>query len=172
MFLTRWFCARATLNHAKYSVVLSCGSRWPRISHFALELDLNRRHPLGTAHQVTFFGAGLAIRASPNALRYLLTDQQGSIEAITDGAGTNPIYSSFTPLGLRRDPIDWSGSPSSTPDAITRQGCTFQTVLGRSASQAARLNRQLASQEIANGHAFVKHVVERGEPASGLVLNC
>src|SRR5690606_20433229 len=76
---------------------------------------------------------GLKRRASggTNTLRYILTDYQGSIEAITDSAGANPIYISFTPLGLPRDPIDWSGSPGSTPDGITRQGYTFQTVLGR-----------------------------------------
>src|SRR5690606_20456039 len=61
---------------------------------------------------------GLYSRASSgtNTLRYILTDYQGSIEAITDSAGANPIYSSFTPLGLPRDPIDWSGSPGSTSD--------------------------------------------------------
>jgi RHS repeat-associated protein len=75
---------------------------------------------------------GLYSRAATGTdqLRYLLTDHQGSLDVIVDGAGTNPTYSSFAPFGTPRDPNDWSG-PGSTPNSLTRQGYTFHTVLGR-----------------------------------------
>jgi RHS repeat-associated protein len=41
------------------------------------------------------------------------------------------INESFTAYGLPRNPDTWSGTPSTTGDSMTRQGYTFQTVLGR-----------------------------------------
>ena len=63
---------------------------------------------------------------------------------------------------------DFTGAGLSTVAAIPFIGATGNVArLGRqaasSAAQAARLSRQLASQEIAGGHAFIKHVIQRGE---------
>lgn len=75
---------------------------------------------------------GIYSRASSgtNQLRYLLPDYQGSVDAIVDSAGANPVYTSFTPYGVPREAIHWGGA-GTTPKFITRQGYTFQTVLGR-----------------------------------------
>jgi len=62
--------------------------------------------------------------------RYLLTDHLGSIDTIADSTGAKIVGESFTAYGMPRDPTTWSGTPSSTADSITRQGFTFQTVLG------------------------------------------
>jgi RHS repeat-associated protein len=68
-------------------------------------------------------------------VRSLLVDHQGSISSIiTDSAGTIDVSESFTAYGNRREASTWSGAPTSgertTMDGVTRQGYTFQTVLG------------------------------------------
>ena len=66
--------------------------------------------------------------------RPLLTDHQGSISTIMHGTGTSFVNESFTAYGKRREASTWTGSPTSTEltnmNSITRQGYTFQTVLG------------------------------------------
>lgn len=76
-------------------------------------------------------GVHSRITGGATATRYLLSDPLGSVEAIVDSAGVPLVNQSFTPYGLPRDPSDWSGSPSSTGEQYTRQGFTFQTMLGR-----------------------------------------
>ncbi len=66
-----------------------------------------------------------------NTLSYLLGDQQGSIDTIASSAGAALVNESFSAYGLRRDPSDWSGVPTNSGDSLTRQGYTFQTVLGK-----------------------------------------
>ncbi len=68
-------------------------------------------------------------------VRSLLTDQQGSISSmVTDQTGASYVKESFTAFGNRRDAGTWSGVPTSanrtTMDGATREGYTFQTVLG------------------------------------------
>ena len=68
-------------------------------------------------------------------IRSLLADDQGSISTVvTDSTGTAYTTESFTPFGNRREASNWSGPPTtterSTMDGVTRQGYTFQTVLG------------------------------------------
>jgi RHS repeat-associated protein len=65
-------------------------------------------------------------------LRYVLGDNQGSTEAFVDGSTGAVTNASFTALGLRRNASTWSGDPANRADldAITRQGYTYQTVLG------------------------------------------
>jgi RHS repeat-associated protein len=68
-------------------------------------------------------------------VRSLLVDHQGSISSIvTDSAGTIDVSESFTAYGNRREASTWSGAPTSaertTMDGVSRQGYTFQTVLG------------------------------------------
>lgn len=69
-----------------------------------------------------------------NTFNYLLTDQEGSVAAITNSSGATVVNESFTPTGVRRNPSTWSGPPSQDDlNAIagtTRQGYTFQTSLG------------------------------------------
>jgi RHS repeat-associated protein len=68
-------------------------------------------------------------------LQSLLTDHQGSIASIQDiKSGTTDATESFTAYGNRREASIWSGPPTSaelnTMNGITREGYTFQTVLG------------------------------------------
>lgn len=65
----------------------------------------------------------------------LLVDQQNSISTIvTDSSGAALVNESFTAFGNRREASTWTGTPTSTEltnmNNITRQGYTFQTVLG------------------------------------------
>jgi RHS repeat-associated protein len=69
------------------------------------------------------------------SVRSLLADQQGSISSIvTDATGASLVSESFTPYGNRREASTWSGTPTSTElstmNGVTREGYTFQTVLG------------------------------------------
>jgi RHS repeat-associated protein len=68
-------------------------------------------------------------------VRSLLTDHQGSISTIASNAtGAAIATESFTPYGNRREASTWSGTPTSTElntmNSVTREGYTFQTVLG------------------------------------------
>jgi RHS repeat-associated protein len=65
----------------------------------------------------------------------LLVDHQGSISSVvTDSTGASLVSESFTAYGNRREASTWSGAPTSgeltTMNGVTRQGYTFQTVLG------------------------------------------
>jgi RHS repeat-associated protein len=68
-------------------------------------------------------------------VRSLLVDHQGSISAVvTDQTGALYVGESFTAYGNRRDANTWTGVPTSSDrtlmDGVTREGYTFQTVLG------------------------------------------
>jgi RHS repeat-associated protein len=68
-------------------------------------------------------------------VRSLLTNHQDSISTIVDNStGALVAGESFTAYGLRREASTWSGSPTSgelsTMNGVTREGYTFQTVLG------------------------------------------
>ena len=65
----------------------------------------------------------------------LLADHQGSISSIVANAtGTSYVAESFTAYGNRRESSTWSGTPTSAEltamNGVTREGYTFQTVLG------------------------------------------
>jgi RHS repeat-associated protein len=65
----------------------------------------------------------------------LLFDQQGSIATIVaDATGTAAAKESFSAFGNRREAATWSGLPTTAElaamNGVTRQGYTFQTVLG------------------------------------------
>jgi RHS repeat-associated protein len=68
-------------------------------------------------------------------VRSLLVDHQGSISSIvTDSTGVSLVGESFTAYGNRREASTWTGAPTSgeltTMNGVTREGYTFQTVLG------------------------------------------
>jgi RHS repeat-associated protein len=68
-------------------------------------------------------------------VRSLLVDHQGSISSIiTDSTGVSLVGESFTAYGNRREASTWNGPPTSgeltTMNGVTREGYTFQTVLG------------------------------------------
>ena len=68
-------------------------------------------------------------------VRSLLVDHQGSISSVvTDSTGASLVSESFTAYGNRREASTWTGAPTSgeltTMNGVTRQGYTFQTVLG------------------------------------------
>jgi len=73
-------------------------------------------------------------RASGQAdvLHYVLTDNQGSVDSFVDGATLSVTSASFSAFGMRRNAATWSGDPTNRAalDAISRQGFTYQTVLG------------------------------------------
>ncbi len=75
-----------------------------------------------------------SLASGGNTLNYLLTDQQRSISAIVNSSGQTVVNESFTAFGDRRNPSTWSGPASGSDlaasEAITRQGYTFQTLLG------------------------------------------
>ena len=95
---------------------------------------------LGTVyrHTITAAGAPVAIltrtSAGADTLRYVLSDQQGSIETLATSGGAFEARESFSAFGTRRNAETWMGGLSSEAgkalDAITRQGYTYQTVLG------------------------------------------
>ena len=65
----------------------------------------------------------------------LLVDHQGSISSVvTDSTGASLVSESFTAYGNRREASTWTGTPTSgeltTMNGVTREGYTFQTVLG------------------------------------------
>jgi RHS repeat-associated protein len=69
-----------------------------------------------------------------NTFTYVLSDHQSSVASLTSSSGAEVIGESFTPFGNRREATTWSGAPSTTElttmAGITREGYTFQTVLG------------------------------------------
>ena len=74
--------------------------------------------------------------AGINTMSYMLEDHQGSISAITSNAGAVDVPESFSAFGARRNPVTWSGAPTTadlnTIASLSRQGYTFQTWLGQS----------------------------------------
>jgi YD repeat-containing protein len=90
-----------------------------------------------TTYRHTILGGGSAAAiysrsGSTSALRYVLDDNQGSTESFVDG-GTGAITNaSFTAFGMRRNSATWAGDATNGAalDEITRQGYTYQTVLG------------------------------------------
>jgi RHS repeat-associated protein len=68
-------------------------------------------------------------------VRSLLVDHRGSISSIvTDSTGASLVSERFTAYGSRREASTWNGAPTSgelaTMNGVTREGYTFQTVLG------------------------------------------
>jgi RHS repeat-associated protein len=89
-------------------------------------------------HTISANGAPKAILTRNNStgvdtIRYVLAGQDGSVDAFA-AANQSVIRSSFTAFGDRRDSATWSGSVSAverdTLDAVSREGYTYQTVLG------------------------------------------
>jgi RHS repeat-associated protein len=77
----------------------------------------------------------LSRSTSGSLQRSLLTDHQGSISSmVSDATGASFVSESYTAFGNRREASTWTGTPTSgelaSMNAITRQGYTFQTVLG------------------------------------------
>jgi RHS repeat-associated protein len=80
---------------------------------------------------------GVISRTTAGAInvRSLLVDHQGSISSIvTDATGAALVSESFTAYGNRREASTWSGAPTgaelTSMNGVTREGYTFQTVLG------------------------------------------
>jgi RHS repeat-associated protein len=77
----------------------------------------------------------LSRSTSGSLQRSFLTDHQGSISSmVSDATGASFVSESYTAFGNRREASTWTGTPTSAElasmNAITRQGYTFQTVLG------------------------------------------
>ena len=70
-----------------------------------------------------------------NAWNYFLSNQEGSITAVTNSSGAIAVNEDFSAFGARRNPTTWSGAPTSgdltTIAGLSRQGYTFQTALGQ-----------------------------------------
>ncbi len=63
--------------------------------------------------------------------QYFLLDHLGSVAEVTNSLGTLDVAENFAAFGERRDPSDWSGSPSAADQTIingaTQRGYTFHT---------------------------------------------
>lgn len=94
-------------------------------------------------HTVAAHGIPVALitrtSSGVDTVRYIFTDHLGSVDAIatngTSGApGSVERRESFTAFGDRRSALDWVSPLTQTErdalDAITREGYTYQTVLG------------------------------------------
>jgi RHS repeat-associated protein len=86
-------------------------------------------------HTISAGGSPVAIYTRAGAseqLRYVLDDNQRSTESFVESATGSVTNSSFSAFGTRRNAGTWSGGPANAPalNAITRQGYTYQTVLG------------------------------------------
>jgi RHS repeat-associated protein len=105
----------------------------PRFEVVATSAGMDYRHYIyanGRPVVVVSHTSAGAVNASS-----LFTDHQGSISSIIASATTTNVASeSFTAYGNRREASTWSGSPTSSElslmNGITREGYTFQTVLG------------------------------------------
>jgi len=68
-------------------------------------------------------------------LSFLFSDHQGTVDTVLNGGSGASLRQSFSAFGELRNAATWSGSPSQAEiaqmAAVTRQGYTFQTVLGR-----------------------------------------
>jgi len=69
-----------------------------------------------------------------NAVRYMLSDHQGSVASLLTSTGASYVNESFAPFGARRNPVTWSGAPTTGDqnliNAVTRIGYTGQAMLG------------------------------------------
>ena len=87
-------------------------------------------------HTIVGGNRAVAIYSRPSSgspvLRYVLGDHQGSTESFVENGTGTVTKSSFSAFGMRRDAATWSGEPTNRTalDEITRQGYTYQTVLG------------------------------------------
>jgi RHS repeat-associated protein len=68
-------------------------------------------------------------------LRYMFSDRQGTVDSVLNAGSGARLSQSFSAFGEPRNAATWSGPPDQAEfaqmAAITRQGYTFQTVLGR-----------------------------------------
>ncbi|MGB6354677.1 MAG: RHS repeat-associated core domain-containing protein, partial [Steroidobacteraceae bacterium] len=107
--------------------------------------------------------------ASVITVQSLLVDHQGSISSVvTDSTGASLVGESFTAYGNRREASTWTGAPTSaeltTMNGVTREGYTFQTVLG-----AMGLNHMNGRVEDAITGRFLSadpHIPDRGNTQS------
>lgn len=101
--------------------------------------DVEYRGGPGVHHNYIYAGSRPVVEVSSTngvvTVNSLLVDHQGSISSIiTDSTGAALVGESFTAYGNRREASTWSGAPTSTElttmNGVTREGYTFQTVLG------------------------------------------
>ncbi len=127
-------------NRQRWSMVYS-GSAGTETTYYPSPFFEKVVSASGTDYRHYLYVAGRAVmvisRTSAGAVnvRSLLTDHQGCVGAIvSDAAGTTLVGESFTAYGSRRSASTWSGAPASsdlnTMNSVTREGYTFQTVLG------------------------------------------
>ena len=69
-----------------------------------------------------------------NAVHYMLSDHQESVASLLTSTGASYVNESFAPFGARRNPVTWSGAPTTGDqnliNAVTRVGYTGQQMLG------------------------------------------
>jgi RHS repeat-associated protein len=126
-------------NHEKWKQVYTSATGTETTTYYgnALEIVLTSA---GTdwRHYILAGGDPVAIysrtTAGVNTLRYTLEDHLGSPSAIMSSTGALLVSENFAAYGSRRNPVTWSGAPTSgdltTIAGITRQGYTGQTMLG------------------------------------------
>jgi RHS repeat-associated protein len=104
-----------------------------------------------------------------STMSYMLEDHEGSLSAIASNAGAADVNESFTAFGDRRNPVTWSGPPTTgdlnTIAGLSRQGYTFQTWLG----QSLGLNHMNGRVEDATLGRFLspeRHITDPSDPQS------
>ena len=127
-------------DHQRWRMIYS-GSSGTETTYYATPMFEEVVTSSGTDYRHYIYAGGRPVlvvsRTTAGAINVhsLLVDHQGSISSIiTDATGTNDVSESFTAYGNRREASTWSGSPTSaelnTMNGVTREGYTFQTVLG------------------------------------------
>jgi RHS repeat-associated protein len=130
-------------NHQRWRMVYS-GSAGMETTYYAtplFEVVLTSSPTAVTDYRHYIYANGRPVlvisRTTAGAINVhsLLLDQQGSISTIVaDATGTAAATESFTAFGNPREAATWSGAPTtaelSAMNGVTREGYTFQTVLG------------------------------------------
>jgi RHS repeat-associated protein len=127
-------------NHQRWRMIYS-GSAGTETTYYATPLFDAVVTSAGTDYRHYIYANGRPVvvisRTTGGAINVhsLLLDHQGGISTIVaDATGTAAATESFSAYGNRREAATWSGSPTtaelSAMNGVTREGYTFQTVLG------------------------------------------
>jgi RHS repeat-associated protein len=126
-------------NRQRWSMVYN-GSAGQEITYYVTPLyEIMYAGGLSTNRHYIYAGGRPVVEVSTYngvvTVQSLLVDHQGSISSVvTDSTGASLVSESFTAFGNRREASTWTGAPTSgeltTMNGVSRQGYTFQTVLG------------------------------------------
>ena len=127
-------------DRQRWKMVFNDGTNTETTHYIGGALEKVVSPTLGTVYRHTISAAGAPVAiltrtsSGVDTLRYVLSDHQGSIETLTTSSGAFEARESFSAFGTRRNADTWAGglptANGAALDAVTRQGYTYQTVLG------------------------------------------